>query len=154
MSPIPSPTPLRRVFARLLFSPASLLFGFVVLIVVTCPGARGDEGAGSISSRDPVFGSSAAVLNLGFKATASAPAPRKAIGRSTRFDRAPAAATSGAPAAQRGSTARGAAGDSQTALPLFVDSLLGAGAARPAVDIRPMTGPPVGIRTSLPLGTF
>lgn len=40
MSPVPSPTSLRHRLARVLFSPAGLLCGFVVLLIVMCPGAR------------------------------------------------------------------------------------------------------------------
>ena len=148
MSPIPSPTPLRRVFARLLFSPAGLLCGFVVLLVLTCPGARGAEGAKPISPHSAIFGSSATVVNLGFQPTAAAtPTPRRAIGRSTRFDRAPEGATTSASAARRGSAAPSSRGLPQTDLPLFVDSLLGTTASKPESDISPMTGPPVGVRT-------
>ena len=145
MSPIPSPTPLRRVFARLLFSPAGLLCGFVVLLVLTCPGARGAEGTKPISPHSAIFGSSATVVNLGFQPTAAAPTARRAIGRSTRFDRVPEARAKVAPAAQRGPGVEAAARQSPTDLPLFVDSLLGAEAAKSESDIRPMTGPPVGI---------
>ena len=41
MSPIPAPAPLRRAILRVVFSPAGLLCGFVLLLIATCPGARG-----------------------------------------------------------------------------------------------------------------
>ncbi len=41
MSPIPSPVPFRRTALRTLFSPMGLFVGFVVLLISTCPGARG-----------------------------------------------------------------------------------------------------------------
>lgn len=96
MSPLPSPTPLRRVFLRMVFSPAGLLFGFVVLLLVTCPGARGEVPSVGLGSIDGLYavGSAPDITNLQVTVTRS-DRPALAIGRSaTPSERA----TAGRPA--------------------------------------------------------
>lgn len=153
MSPIPSPAPLRRRLARVLFSPASLLFGFVVLIIVTCPGARGDGGLGLLAVSDGLRTSAAVdFTNLDLPVTPARPA---VMARSTRFDRTPTSTARSATPVERGAAAPVAGSadafrHSRAALPLLVDPLLDATPQSPSAAIQPMTGPAVGIRPKLP----
>lgn len=148
MSPIPSPTPLRRRLARLLFSPVGLLCGFVVLLIATCPGARGDDGLGLLSADLTAF---AGVADVSVQPVA---APAKAMvskpfARSTRFDRTtPSSARSATPAER--AAAKDALPHTRKAVPLLVDPLLTDSPQASAGDLRPMTGPPVGIRSRFP----
>ena len=41
MSPVPLPRRVRSTILRMMFSRTGLLCGFVVLVIFTCPGARG-----------------------------------------------------------------------------------------------------------------
>ncbi|MFM7107054.1 MAG: hypothetical protein ACKOZU_00335 [Planctomycetaceae bacterium] len=41
MPRLPLPAPVRRAIVGMMLSPAGLMCGFVVLLLVTCPGARG-----------------------------------------------------------------------------------------------------------------
>lgn len=148
MSPIPSPVPLRRRLARILFSPAGLLCGFVVLLIVACPGARGDGSLGLIPAGHKTFTASADALRLDLpKPVVPAARPTdRPIGRSTRFDRVPPSAARSATPSERaaGPAASEAFRHSRSTLPLLVDPLL-ADAPRISASVRPMTGPPVGI---------
>lgn len=155
MSPIPSPTPLRRRFVRALFSPAGLLFGFVLLIIVTCPGARGEGALGLLSVGDGLQASAAVgIMDLNLPV---APARPVMVARSTRFDRPPSSTGRSATQAERRVAPVGDAPDafrhSRSALPLLVDPLLDTTPRAPAAAIKPMTGPAVGIRPTLPTGT-
>lgn len=149
MSPIPSPTPLRRVAARLLFSPAGLLFGFVVLLIVTCPGARGESGfanilalSGGAQSTDwtrldvPVA-----------PATASETISRPSKSRQSSW-RSPTPAERGGLA----DVTSPAFGDSRITASLVTDPVVEGNTATPKTRLKPMTGPTVGIRPKLPAG--
>lgn len=157
MSPVPSPMPLGRSFARILFSPPSLLLGFVVLLIGTCPGARG-EGAGSlIPDGLATFASGQNTLaNLDLTASAVAAATparvpvRPTLRESSRLDRLKPAAVRPAAPQERSGAEADSFKHSRAALPLLVDPLLADGKAAEASGLRPMTGPPVGIRPKLP----
>lgn len=155
MSPLPSPTPLRRALLRALFSPIGLLCGFVVLIIVTCPGARGDEAISVLLSNGGLNATTRPV-SLDALAAAGPVAPSRVVGRSTRFDRVPvSSARSKTPAERAAETgarpATGGTDDStlspRSPLPLLGDALTD----RPSsAGIVPMTGPAVGIRPKMP----
>jgi len=131
MSPLPSPTPLRRTFAKIVFSPSGLLFAFVVLVIVACPGARAADGVrSSAASTDPLFMLAKQGMNPDADVFVPPVRPRMTtpIGRSGRLDAvAPTKARSATPA-ERGEPA----------------------AKVSSVTLRPMIGPPVGIRSRLP----
>ena len=130
MSPVPSPTPLRRTFAKIVFSPTGLLFAFVVLVVVTCPGARAADGLRTAASTDPLLMLAKQGMNLDADVFVPPVKPRMTtpIGRTGRLDAvAPTKARSAMPA-ERGEPA----------------------AKVSSVSLRPMIGPPVGIRSRLP----
>lgn len=142
MSPVPSPVPLRRKLSRFLFSPTGLLFAFVVLLITTCPGARGEGGFDQLLAME--IGASAADITAVPVSVAAAPAPR-VIGRSTRFDRPRV------PTAVEGSERATAGGDSLRddrlpVLPLLNDPLFDDAAGNPPPRIRPMIGPTVGVQ--------
>lgn len=153
MSPIPSPTPIRRTVLRMLFSPAGLLFGFVVLLIATCPGARGGdamdllvENGGLPSFNDPTLAR--------LESLAAHPAP--ALGPSSRVDRIPMSGARFATPAEQQARLSGM-GESQplrhsrATLPLLFDPLPGEESAPMASSaIRPMTGPAVGVPRQLP----
>lgn len=153
MSPVPSPMPLRISFARILFSPPSLLLGFVALLIVTCPGARGEGAATLIPDGLATFTSGAntlAQLDLSAPAVAAPTPVRPTIREPSRLDRLkPAAARSAAPR-ERTEAATDSFTHSRAALPLLVDPLLADARQAQATGLRPMTGPPVGIRPKLP----
>jgi len=150
MSPIPSPTPLRRTIARLLFSPAGLLCGFVVLLIFACPGARGDDGMRGVAADNPVLASTKGLMDLGFQSPSSeAPRPR-VIGRSTRFDNAARSSARSATPSEREARAKELFRHSHTALPMLVDPTRVDDQQAAVASLRPMTGPTVGIRSKLP----
>ncbi len=147
MSPLPSPSPLRRAFVRALFSPAGLLFGFVVLLIVTCPGARGEGFSASLA----LNGGLAATADLPALDVPVAPANRSttSFARSTRFDRAPVSSARTATPVERKAQASAidteAFSRSRAAVPLLVDPLLDEiSSGRPAIS--PMIGPAVGVQ--------
>jgi hypothetical protein len=152
MSPLPSPTPLRRTVLRMLFSPGSLLFGFVVLIITMCPGARGEESFGLLALNAGL--SSPAAVDITTLDVPVAPArSAPVIGRSTRFDRVPSSTARSATPAERSSAAPAVRDTesfrhSRSALPLLTDPLLNDSAS---ARISPMTGPAVGVRPKLPI---
>lgn len=157
MSPVPSPIPLRIAFARMLFSPPSLLLGFVVLLIATCPGARGEGVATLIPDGLATFVSGAdtlETLDLAIPAVAAtAPVrlpPRPTIRESSRLDRLKPAAVRSAAPRERTEAATDSFTHSRAALPLLVDPLLADARQDQATGLRPMTGPPVGIRPKLP----
>lgn len=157
MSPIPSPTPLRRTLARLLFSPAGLLFGFVVLLITTCPGARGEGSLGMLAENNGGLFSSSAIELAKYDSIRVNPThqPSAAIGRSTRLDRVPTSSARSATPMERGAAAPApvdaeAFRHSRSTLPLLVDPMLDETARASSAGIRPMTGPAVGIRPKLP----
>lgn len=156
MSPLPSPIPLRHRLARLLSSPASLLFGFVVLLILTCPGARGGggEALGLVPAGSTVFAAQPDLASLDLTAPDLAkvqakPAASRPLGRSTRFDRVTPSTARSATPAERPANPAESFRHTRSAVPLLVDPLL-ADAPRVSPTIRPMTGPPVGIRSRYP----
>ena len=149
MSPIPSPTPLRRRLARVLFSPAGLLFGFVVLLIVTCPGARGEGSLGLLSEGASGLSTGSSLMSLDLVVPATKPAAPRSIGRSTRFDRTAPSSIRSATPAERPADSADTFRHIRSATPLLVDPLL-ADAPQVSATIRPMTGPPVGIRSRYP----
>jgi hypothetical protein len=157
MSPVPEQIPRRISFARVLCSPPSLLLGFVVLLIVTCPGARGEGVVTLIPDGLATFVSGANTLEdldvsaSAVAATTPARLPvRPMIRESSRLDRLkPKAARSAAPR-ERSEAATDSFTHSRAALPLLVDPLLAEGKPAQASGLRPMTGPPVGIRPKLP----
>ena len=160
MSPIPNPPPLGRSVARFVFSPAGLLFGFVALLIVTCPGARGDSSLGLITDGAAAFsggGSELDGLRLSVPPQAARALPRP-VARPTGGDSSrlqllkPRALRTAAPGERSG-------GDdlltqSLSATPLLVDPLLKDPPKSAAAGIRPMTGPTVGIRPKLPAARY
>lgn len=157
MSPVPSPMPLGRSLARILFSPPSLLVGFVVLLIGTCPGARG-EGTGTLipDGLATFVSGQNALANLDLSAPAViAPTParlpvRPTIRESSRLDRLKPTAVRSAAPQERPGAEPDSFKHSRAALPLLVEPLLAEGKAAQASGLRPMTGPPVGIRPKLP----
>lgn len=151
MSPLPSPSPLRRSIARIVFSPAGLLFGFVAMVIVACPGARGSEPVLLTAENKAVLaGGSKSIRFILMENTPMNPKPR-VIGRSKRFDGlAPAAGSATAPAAGPAGSAD-ALRNVKAVLPLLVDPLL-TDTPRVSASVRPMTGPSVGIQPRLPGG--
>ena len=155
MSPLPCPTPLRRAILRKLFSPAGLLLGFVVFIITTCPGARGDDAVSLLAASGgfvPRVGIDATTLD----AVVTPVRPATVAARSTRFDRALPSSTRSSTPTGRVRVAPGPTSEiftnSRSTLPLQTDPLLD-DAAAPAAGLRPMTGPAVGIRPKLPAAT-
>lgn len=151
MSPLPSPVPLRRAILRMLFSPASLLLGFVVFIITTCPGARGEDAMSLLVANGglvPQVGSNVATIDVAVIPTRPAVLPV----RSTRFDRVPASSARSSTPAERVRLTPASTGEiftnSRSTLPLLTDPLLDD--ASPSASLRPMTGPAVGIRSPLP----
>jgi hypothetical protein len=135
MSPLPNPTPIRRTILRIVFSPAALLCGFIVLVISTCPGARGDTAiemlaaSGGLSAR-----AGGAEADRGLP---SAGHVRTSVGRGlhssilTREDMFPR---------------------SRSTLPLLVAPLPGDVSHSPsAAPITPMKGPAVGVPRKLPV---
>lgn len=150
MSPIPSPVPLRRTVARLLFSPTGLLFAFVVLLLTTCPGARGQSGFDQLLAME--VGAMATDITTIAVPVAPSSTPR-VIGRSTRFDRPRESAAQAPAAVERGARAGAGADplrDARLSIPLLDDSLFDEAAGNLPPRIRPMTGPAVGIEPRLP----
>lgn len=145
MSPIPSPTPLRRKLGRLLFSPAGLLFGFVMLLIVTCPGARGDDLATTASAGRPGFAAGTVRPTFDLTKPLAAPPAARPFARSTRFDRGAASASRAVGTENRSGGSIETFRHSRAVLPLLVDPLIGGGSSTSATTIRPMTGPAVGI---------
>jgi len=139
MSPLPSPAPLRRSIARILFSPAGLLFGFLAIVIVACPGARSSEPVLITANTKAVLaGGSGSTRFILMQNTPMNPKPR-VIGRSSRFDGiAPAAGPAGSADALR---------NVKTILPLLVDPLLTDAPRVSEATPTPMTGQPVGIAT-------
>ena len=149
MSPVPSSFPLRRKVSQFLFSPTGLLVGFVVLLIATCPNARGELMNNMFAMNGGL--PTADLTNLSVP-VAPAAAPR-VIGRSTKFDGPQASSLRPATPSERGertSTATGPFRHSRSPLPLLVDPILEEGSQASAGRISPMTGPTVGIRPRLP----
>lgn len=149
MSPIPSPTPLRRVAARLLFSPAGLLFGFVVLLIVTCPGARGESGFSSFVA----LGGGASAADWTRLDVPVAPATASEMtSRPSRPARSSWRSPTPAERDEAAAVTISALDDSRSTAALVTDP---AGKGRnpvPAARLKPMTGPTVGIRQKHPTG--
>lgn len=153
MSPIPSPTPIRRTVLRILFSPAGLLFGFVVLLIATCPGARGGDAMDLLVAKGSLPSFNDPALSR-LDSLAAHPAP--ALGRSSRLDRVPVSGARSATPAERQARSSGM-GESQplrhsrATLPLLFDPLPGEESAPMSSSaLRPMTGPAVGVPRQLP----
>lgn len=145
MSPLPSPSPLRRSIARILFSPAGLLFGFLAIVIAACPGARSSEPVLITANTKAVLAGSSG--SAGFILTAPMPLNSKprVVGRSRRFDGiAPATVPAAGPAGSAD-----ALRNVKTILPLLVDPLLTDTPRVSAATPTPMTGQPVGIATRL-----
>ena len=149
MSPIPSPTPLRRKLGRLLFSPAGLLFGFVLLLIATCPGARGDD-AEAASSRRTGFAAGTDLPTFDLTKPLTAPPAARPFARSTRFDRGAASATRPVQTEDRSGNSFDSFRHSRAVLPLLVDPVIDAAARGAATSLAPMSGPAVGIRRKVP----
>jgi len=147
MSPLPSPAPLRRSIARILFSPAGLLFGFLAIVIVACPGARSSEPVLITANTKAVLaGGSGSTRFILMQNTPLTLKPR-VIGRSRRFDGiAPAAGSATAPADGPAGSAD-ALRNVKTILPLLVDPLLTDAPRVSEATPTPMTGQPVGIAT-------
>lgn len=144
MSPLPSPSPLRRSIARILFSPAGLLFGFLAIVIAACPGARSSEPVLITPNTKAVLaGGSNSTRFILMQNTPMSPKPR-VIGRSRRFDGIAPATTD--PAAGPVGSAD-ALRNVKTVLPLLVDPLLTDTPRVSAANPTPMTGQPVGIAT-------
>lgn len=155
MSPLPSPTPVRNAIVRMIFSPIGLLCGFVVLLITTCPGARGEDSLGLFAGTDGLRSSVVDLSRLDVAPATSRPAA--VLGRSARPDHAPVSLARSATPSERQLRVRGGAADdtgsttgSPSVLPPLVNQLTSEAAQAPAVSIRPMTGPAVGIRSKLP----
>lgn len=153
MSPIPCPTPLRRTILRLVFSPMGLLCGFVVLLIATCPGARGDQAISLLLANGGLqAGSSPASLD----GLVVPPSPVNV--HSARFDRTPISSARSKTPAERAADAAPARplgehddlSHSRAALPLLVEPLTPSLNRPETAAIVPMTGPTVGIRSRLP----
>lgn len=156
MSPLPSPTPVRSAILRMVFSPTGLLLGFVVLLIVTCPGARGEESLGLLVTNDGLRSSAVDLSNFDVPVPPSRPTP--VIGRSSRYDRVPVSSARSATPLERGLRDREPRAvdaesfrHSRAALPLLVDPLTGDAARAPSAKLNPMTGPAVGIRPQTPV---
>lgn len=149
MSPLPSPTPLRRKFTRVLFSPAGLLFGFLVLLITTCPGARGDGSAAANPSRRTGFAAGTQLPSFDLTKPLPAQPAARPFARSTRFDRSATSPVSATPPASRPGAPADQFRHSRAVLPLLVDPVLDAAAGDSATSLTPMTGPAVGIRPTL-----
>lgn len=150
MSPLPSPSPLRRSIARILFSPAGLLFGFLAIVIAACPGARSSEPVLITANTKAVLAGGSG--SAGFILTAPMPLNSKprVVGRSRRFDGiAPASGSATAPTAGPAGSAD-ALRNVKTILPLLVDPLLTDTPRVSAATPTPMIGQPVGTATSLP----
>lgn len=156
MSPLPSPTPVRSAILRVIFSPMTLLLGFVVFVIATCPGARGEESLGLLMKND---GLRSSTLDLSsFDVPVAPNRPTAVIGQSTRLDRAPVSSARSATPMERGLRHRDPDSvdaesfrHSRAALPLLVDPLTAGAARAPSAKINPMTGPAVGIRPKTPV---
>lgn len=150
MSPLPSPTPLRRALLRVIFSPAGLLCGFVALIIVTCPGARGEDAIALLAG--PFAGPQISSVDLArFDMPVASRQAAPATGRPVHSDRAPISSARSATPSERarrvaGGVDRVAFPSARAASPVLVDPLFSEAAMSPAAPIRPLTGPPVGIR--------
>lgn len=151
MSPIPSPTPLRRKLSRLLFSPAGLLFGFVLLLIATCPGARGDDAATAASSRRTGFAAGTDLPTFDLTKPLAAPPATRPFARSTRFDRGAASAARAVGTENRTGASIDTFRHSRAVLPLLVDPVIDAAARGATTSLAPMSGPAVGIRPRLPI---
>lgn len=123
MSPLPSPTPLRRALLRVVFSPAGLLFGFVVLLLVTCPGARGEVPSSGLGTFSSSYGSSALPDITNLQVTIS------------RRDRPTSSVARSATPSERATSAR----------PVY-EGLQDRDARSAAVRLVPMSGPAVGVK--------
>ena len=158
MSPLPSPRPIRQKILRAMFSPIGLLCGFVVLLIATCPGARGEGALGLLAASEFAAVSGADVLSLDKESrhlVASSAAPRGVVApRSSARSATPAERRTGVSSAHL--PGRPAASGSElfrhtrSALPLLVDPVTTGADLAPSASIRPMVGPAVGIRTKLP----
>lgn len=158
MSPLPSPTPLRSLLLKVVFSPAGLLCGFVVLLIATCPGARGEEAISMLLANGGLSAAARPASLDSFVVTPLAPA-RTEIGRSVST--APRSlARSKTPAERSAESARPTSAGgmdvpspARSALPLVADPLAGAADRPTSAALVPMTGPAVGIRPRLPGST-
>lgn len=150
MSPIPSPTPLRRTLCRLLFSPAGLLFGFVLLLIATCPGARGDEEAVASAKRTG-FAAGTDLPTFDLTKPLAAPPAARPFARSTRFDRGAASPARPVRTEDRSGGSFDSFRHSRAVLPLLVDPVIDAAARGATTSLTPMSGPAVGIRPRLPI---
>lgn len=153
MSPLPSPTPVRSALLRMIFSPTGLLLGFVVLIIATCPNARGEDSLSLSGASDGLRSSVVDLARFDMPVAPSRSAP--VIGRSTRFDRAPISSARSATPMERGIRAPGSVdaetfGTARSPLPLLGDPMEMDAARATSANLNPMTGPAVGIRPTLP----
>ena len=155
MSPLPSPTPMRRTFLRILFSPAGLLCGFVVLLITTCPGARGDDTMGLLAATGGLHGSTGGDLT-------SLDALLGSTGGSAEIGRVPAASLRSPLPTERGAVGREPRPSilsredvfphSRIAIPMLVAPLPGDANTTPAsAALAPRTGPAVGVPRKLPV---
>lgn len=156
MSPLPSPSPLRNAILRTVFSPMGLFFGFVVLIMVMCPGARSDDAISLLLSNGGME-SRRGLVDVDALEAVPSPAISRTIGRSTRSGRAPissarsktpseraaeSAALSQAPRQSRALPLQ----HSPSTLPILADPVTTDRAVDAPAAIVPMSGPAVGIR--------
>lgn len=146
MSPLPNPAPVRHAILRTLFSPTGLLLCFVVLVIFTCPGARGEDAMRLLTMNDVRQSS---VIDLNGLDVDVSPARPERFGRETT-----SAARSPTPSERSlrgGSTvAAKPAFLARSPLPLIADPMLEKAAGVPAGTIKPMTGPAVGVLPSPP----
>lgn len=157
MSPLPNPAPTRYALLRVLCSPTSLLLYFVVIVIVTCPGARGDNALHMLSPSQFFQSPIADLSRLEMQETATRSAP--VVPRPTSFDRATVSLPRSPTPSERGgrigvseAPAR-PAGLARSALPLLSDPAIEPSArAASTGTIRPMTGPTVGVSSRVRLG--
>lgn len=135
MSPLPNPTPIRHAILRIVFSPAALLCGFIVLVISTCPGARGETAIEMLAA------------NGGLSAQAGNAADDRGIPSAVRLGTS----------AGRGPQSSILAPEemfphSRSAVPLLVAPLPGEVTRGPSASlVMPMKGPAVGVPRKLPV---
>lgn len=157
MSPLPSPAPLRRSILKVMFSPLGLFCGFVLIIMATCPGARGDEAFSMLLANGGLQSTKQPADLDQFQPVVTRPVAGVAD-RPILRERAPiSAARSKTPAERARESARGPVGGASesvqhtpSALPLFADPIAAGGERGSSASLVPMTGPAVGVRRQLP----
>lgn len=150
MSPIPSPTPMRRTVLRFVFSPTVLVCSFVLFLIVVCPNARGEDVFGIFAPQaGHPFPGGSDLMSLNVPVAAARPVKTSAIARptmpsvrsATLEERGPVA-----PAVEEAEPFR----HSRAALPLLVEPLQSVSAKDPFAHLSPMTGPAVGVKAKVP----